>query len=99
MLFLSGGTVIIGSGTKLTDTANLTGGYGTLTGTVTFTLTKIGSASCRERVYTATGAGTYKNATDNNPARFLPTATGSYLWHAVYSGDSNNNGAQEKGVA
>src|SRR5262249_38317222 len=34
----AGGTIIIGSGTKLTDTANLTGGYGTLTGTITFTL-------------------------------------------------------------
>ena len=46
---------------------------------------------------TVSGNGTYTTATGNNPGGYLPTATGTYLWTATYSGDSNNGGATDNG--
>src|SRR5439155_745829 len=44
------------------------------------------------------GNGTYDTLTmGNHPGGWLPTATGTYHWTAVYSGDSNNNGAHDNG--
>ncbi len=42
---------------------------------------------------TVSGNGTYSTAAGTNPGGYLPTATGTYQWVAVYSGDSGNNGA------
>ena len=43
-------------------------------------------------VVTVNGAGTYPTAMGTNPGGFKPTATGTYEWVAVYSGDTNNPG-------
>ena len=48
-------------------------------------------------VVTVSGNGTYTTATGTNPGGYLPTATGTYLWTATYSGDTNNNGATDNG--
>jgi hypothetical protein len=48
-------------------------------------------------VVTVNGNGTYTTASGNNPGGYLPTATGTYLWTATYSGDSNNSGASDNG--
>jgi glyoxylate utilization-related uncharacterized protein len=82
-----GGTVVIGSGAKLTDSAMLSGGFNP-TGTITFTLTSPSNTVVDTETVTVSGNGTY-----NTPNGYLPTATGTYQWVATYSGDSNNNGA------
>jgi hypothetical protein len=93
---VAGGTVVIGSGAKLTDTAVLSGGYNP-TGTITFTLYNPSNVAVYTDVVTVSGNGTYTTATGTNPGGYLPTVTGTYLWSAVYSGDGNNSGAQDNG--
>jgi hypothetical protein len=93
---VAGGTVAIGSGAKLTDTSVLSGGLNP-TGTITFSLTAPGNVTVYTDVVTVNGNGTYDTTTGNNPGGYLPTTTGSYLWHATYSGDPSNNGATDNG--
>jgi hypothetical protein len=85
-----GGTVIIGSGAKLTDQATLSGTYNG-TGSITFTLYDAGNNSVDTETVSVSGDGTY-----TTPSGYLPTATGTYQWVASYSGDANNNGASGK---
>src|SRR5205085_3056526 len=93
-----GGMTVVSSNTKLTDSATITGGYFE-TGTITFYLMGPGSTASTPlsgAVYTDTvtisGDGTYTTAMGNNPGGYMPMATGTYQWVAVYSGDGNNNG-------
>jgi hypothetical protein len=91
----AGGTVVVGSGNKLNDSATLTNASGApfpvAGGSITFNLFPDGSTT---PVYTDTvpvnGNGTYTTAMGNNPGGFLPTAAGLYQWVASYSGDANN---------
>jgi hypothetical protein len=93
---VAGGSVVIGSGTKLSDTAVLSGGYNP-TGTITFTLYSPANVAVYTDVVTVSGNGSYTTATGTNPGGYLPTTTGTYLWKAAYSGDSNNSGAADNG--
>jgi uncharacterized repeat protein (TIGR01451 family) len=77
------GTVTIGSGQRLTDSATLSGNVNP-TGSITFTLTLNGVTEDTETV-PVNGNGTY-----TTPTGFLPTTTGVYQWVASYSGDSLN---------
>ena len=83
----AGGTVILGSGSRLTDTATLSGGYFE-TGTITFTLLDSSNVVVDTETVAVSGNGTY-----STPTGFLPFALGTYLWSATYSGDGNNNGS------
>jgi hypothetical protein len=87
---VAGGTVTLGSGNNLTDTATVSGGNNP-TGTITFTLTNNGSTVDTETT-AVNGDGTY-----STPNGYLPTAAGSYTWSASYSGDSNNDSATDNG--
>ena len=94
-----GGTVVIGSGTNLSDSARLSGSYNGI-GSITFYLFAPGvtpdgtnSNNVYSNTVTVSGNGTYTTASGSNPGGYLPTATGTYEWVAGYSGDSNNNGA------
>ena len=89
---VAGGTVIIGSGTKLTDTAVSPAAINP-TGTITFTLNNPSNTVVYTDMVTVSGNGSYNTSTGTNPGGYLPTATGTYLWSAIYSGDTNNNGA------
>jgi hypothetical protein len=95
---VAGGTVVIGSGAKLNDTAVLSGGNNP-TGTITFTLFSPSNVAVYTDVVTVTGNGTYSTATMGNHAGgYLPTVTGTYKWTATYtSGDSNNTNATDNG--
>ena len=93
---VAGGTIVIGSGSKLTDSALLSGGFNP-TGTVTFTLFNPSNVAVYTDVVTVSGNGTYTTAAGNNPGGYLPTVTGTYLWTATYSGDANNQGASDNG--
>lgn len=88
---VAGGTVVIGSGTNLTDTAVLSGGY-MPTGTITFTLTYNNTLVVDTETVNVNGDNTY-----STPTGYLPTATGSYVWSASYSGDLNNSSATDNG--
>jgi Ca2+-binding RTX toxin-like protein len=93
---MAGGTVVIGSGAKLTDTAMLSGGFNP-TGTITFTLYSPSNVALYTDVVTVNGSGTYNTSVGTNPGGYLPSATGTYLWKATYSGDTNNTGASDNG--
>ncbi|MGH7135890.1 MAG: beta strand repeat-containing protein, partial [Pirellulales bacterium] len=92
----AGGTVVLGSGDKLSDSATLSGGTSP-TGTITFYLFAPGvtpNATDSNNVYSdavsVTGDGTYSTASGSNSGGLLPTVAGTYQWVAVYSGDLNN---------
>jgi hypothetical protein len=83
-----GGTVTVGQGVPLTDSATLAGGFNP-TGTITFTLFGPGNTVVDTEVVQVHGNGIY-----GTPTGFVPTVAGTYQWVATYSsGDSNNNGA------
>ena len=93
----AGGTVTVGSGSTLTDSATLSGTYHG-TGTVTFYLFAPGvtpNGTDSNNVYsdavTVNGDGAYSTASGSNPGGYLPTMAGTYQWVAVYGGDGNNN--------
>ena len=94
----------LGSGVRLTDSATLAAGVNP-TGTVTFYLFAPGmtpQSDYSNSVYTdvvtigtdsgnITGNATYTTSMGNHPGGYLPTASGTYQWIVVYSGDTNNN--------
>jgi hypothetical protein len=88
-----GGTVVIGSGAGLSDTAILSGGTNP-TGTVTFTLYGPGETVVTTESDNVSGDGSY-----STPTAYVPTGTGTYEWAVAYSGDSNNNGASSPASA
>jgi hypothetical protein len=79
-----GGTLFLGSGTRLTDSAMLSGGVSP-TGSMTFELFGPTNAVLDTETVSVAGNGTY-----NTPIGLVPTAAGTYEWVATYSGDSNN---------
>jgi hypothetical protein len=82
-------------GGSFTDTATLSGGSSP-TGSITFTFFGPGNTTCAappvftSPPVTVNGAGPYTSAP------FTPTATGTYLTIATYSGDHNNAGIATK---
>ena len=87
----AGGTIIVGSGSKLTDTAVLSGGNSP-TGSITFKLTAPGGSVVDTETVSVSGDGTY-----STPTGYVPTAPGNYVWSATYSGDSKNKSATDNG--
>ena len=75
------------------DSATLTGGFGTLAGTISFALYSDeaceGAVLYEENDVAVDGAGTYSTS---NTDVFI-TADGTYSWEVTYSGDGNNEGA------
>jgi parallel beta-helix repeat protein len=70
-------------GGSATDLATVSGGSSP-TGTVTYTA--YSDSACTTLVFTSAGV-----PLGTSSAAFTPTATGTYLWIASYSGDGNNN--------
>ncbi len=93
-----GGTLVFGSGARLTDSVKLTGGASP-TGTITFYLFAPGvapNATDSNAVYSdavtiTAGTSTYSTSKGTNPGGYLPGGTGTYDWVVSYSGDSSNN--------
>ncbi len=82
-----GGTAVLGSGGKLTDSATLSKGSNP-TGTITFTLyAPDGKTGVYSEKVTVTGNGTY-----TTPNGLVPSKAGTCQWTASYSGDSSNKG-------
>jgi hypothetical protein len=80
----AGGTVVLGSGATLTDTATLSGGFSP-TGSLTFTLHDSSNAVVDSETAAVHGNGTY-----STPTGSVPSTAGTYQWEASYSGDGNN---------
>jgi Ca2+-binding RTX toxin-like protein len=92
----AGGSIVIGTGDKLSDSAVLSGGLNP-TGTISFTLASPGNSSVYTNVVTVNGNGTYDTSAGSNPGGHLPTVAGTYTWQATYSGDANNATATDDG--
>ena len=56
-----------------------------------------GTGSVFSDTVTVTGNGTYKTGSGTTTGSDVPTATGTYTWVAVYSGDANNSAADDQG--
>jgi len=76
-------------GDTITDTAHLGGGYGTLTGTISFDVFAPGDTQCGNALTSPAGA-TVNGAGDYTSGDFTTTTAGIYRWIAHYSGDTNN---------
>ena len=81
----------------------LSGGYNP-TGTIVFYLFARDDPNDSDTVvYTDTvsvsGNGTYTTGSGTTTGSDVPTATGTYTWVAVYSGDTNNSVAHDQGGA
>src|ERR1035437_2229792 len=85
IITLTGGSVVLGDGHKLTDTATLSGGYNS-TGTITFTLSDPSGTLRDTETATVSGNGSYAT-----PTGFLPNVAGTWHWVASYSGDAGNS--------
>jgi Ca2+-binding RTX toxin-like protein len=79
--------VVLGTGTKLTASTVLAGGFGE-TGQITFTLIGPGGNSLETESANVSGNGIY-----STPNGYLPTLVGKYQWVANYTGDGNNKAA------
>jgi uncharacterized repeat protein (TIGR01451 family) len=78
-------------GGQITDTATLAGGT-IPTGTITFTLFGPNDATCSGTpAFTSTKTVSGNGNVTSDP--FTPTAPGTYLWRAAYSGDAINGAA------
>ncbi len=80
----AGGTVVVGSGSKLTASVALAAGYNA-TGTLTFTLRNPSGTVVNTETATVNGNNTY-----STPLGYLPTIGGVYTWQVSYNGDSEN---------
>src|SRR5438034_234184 len=85
--------LIVLVGGSISDTANLAGGFGTLGGTITFTLygpndATCGSAAKFTNINSGLTSGAYTGTATSDP--FTPSQAGTYRWKASYSGDTNN---------
>jgi sporulation-control protein spo0M len=76
----------------LSDKASLHGGYKP-GGTIDFTLTAPDGTTTDEGTVTVSGNGDY-----SAPTSVTATQVGTYTWHAIYSGDGLNPGAQDDGT-
>ena len=84
------------TGSNAADKATLSGGFGTLGGTISYALYSPSDATCSGTPApltptgnTVSGAGTYTSG------NIQPNTAGTWHWIATYSGDSNNNGAAD----
>ena len=82
-------------GTKISDIAMVSGGTAA-TGTVTFNLYGPTDLSCTGTPIFTSAAALGTNGTASSGVFTATTATGTYNWIAIYSGDSNNAGASGK---
>jgi len=81
----------ITSGSSVFDRATLTGATGTAGGTVQYEY--FNGGSCSGAANNVGAAVTVTNGLVPNSVSHTFNLAGSYSWNAVYSGDTNNNGA------
>ena len=80
LVTVPGPTVVIGSGTQLTDSATVSNVPGTPAGSITFKLYNSSNTVVDTETVPTTGNGTY-----STPSGFLPTVSDTYQWVATYT--------------
>jgi LPXTG-site transpeptidase (sortase) family protein len=75
----------------ITDTAHLSGGNGTLGGTITFDVFAPGDTTCAKPLSPAPASAIVTGVGNYSSGAFMATSTGNYRWIAHYSGDADNN--------
>jgi len=84
------GPVVVGA--TITDTAHLSGGVGTLTGTMAFQVYAPGDTTCATPLTPQPTGNTVTAAGDFTSGPFTTTAVGTYRWRAFFTDtDGNNN--------
>ena len=86
--------VSITQGQSIIDTATVTGGSPTPTGSVTFQVSTDGGTT-----FAAYGAVKTLSSGNAISDAYTPTTAGTYYFRAVYGGDSNYNGSQSGNMA
>jgi hypothetical protein len=86
----SGTTIIVFTGTSVTDQATLIGASGTAGGTVTYTV--YSGTNCLT-IFASAGTKTVTSGVAPASDAVLFGSPGTFFWQAVYSGDGNNNSA------
>ena len=81
----------VGVGATITDTAHLSGGSGTLGGTLTFNLYLPGDDTCSNAPVVLAADRAFDGAGDYTSFPYTAIEAGTYRWRALYSGDDNNN--------
>lgn len=76
-------------GDNIHDVAHLSGGLGTLGGSISFEVFAPGDTICA--IPTPVAGGAVSGADDYTSANYTTSAVGTYRWIAYYSGDGNNN--------
>src|SRR5205807_1194051 len=69
----------------------LTGGFGTLGGSVSFSVYAPGDTTCQTPLTPAPTSATVNGVGNYDSGNFTTAAVGVYRWIAHYSGDANNN--------
>lgn len=77
-------------GQDIHDVAHLSGGYGTLGGSISFEVFAPGDTTCQTPT-AVTPNQSVSGANDYTSGNYTTSAVGDYRWIAHYSGDSNNN--------
>ena len=79
-------------GQTITDTAHLTGGFGTLTGTIAFQVYAPGDTLCATALTPQPTSATVNGTGDYTSGPFTTTAVGVYRWRAFFTDtDGKNN--------
>jgi hypothetical protein len=92
--------IIVGSTVTISDSATISGAFGTPGGTITFTLNGPATTTSCGALITTIGPVTVTSTTPSSgPYSFSPTAIGTYYWSAVWTGDSNNVGSSHAGCS
>jgi hypothetical protein len=78
-------------GQDITDVAHLGGGYGTLTGTITFDVYAPGDTQCGTSLATLNATAAVTAAGDYTSAAFTTSQVGDYLWIAHFVDTDGNN--------
>jgi hypothetical protein len=84
-------------GDTITDTAHLSGGYGTLTGTIAFDVYAPGDTSCTTSLQTINATAAVTGAGDYTSGTFTTTEVGDYLWIAHFTDTDGNNFSVDTG--
>jgi hypothetical protein len=93
-------TIVVGTTVTISDSATITGAFGTPGGTMTFTLNGPATfTSCGPLITTISGVSVSSVTTSSGSFTFQPTSVGTYYWSATWTGDGNNLGSSHAGCS
>jgi hypothetical protein len=91
--------IVVGTTVTISDSATISGAFGTPGGTMTFTLNGPATATSCGVVITTISVSVSGATTSSGDYSFKPTLVGTYYWSATWAGDSNNTGSSHAGCS